>query len=117
MVGKIPLEVVQNAIQEHNLWKPLSQHMMFLFERLYISGEQLSAPTASEIVYTQLNELMCEDPDIRQQITAERYIRDKTELSRSRIMGILSELKKDGHIETQKGILVNIRELPAKMPS
>lgn len=112
MVGRISLEVVQHTIQEQNLWEILSKHMIYISRRLLISGQQLTAPTAFEIVCTQLTELMNEDISIRNEITAERYIRDKTELSRSRIMHILSELKKAGHIEIQKGLLEQIHELP-----
>jgi CRP-like cAMP-binding protein len=111
-VGKVSLEIVQFTIQECNLWEPLSKHMMLLSERLYVSGEQLTAPTAFQIVCKQLMELMGEDISIRGQITAERYIRDKTELSRSKVMDVLSELKRNGSIELNKGILMNINSLP-----
>jgi len=113
VAGRVPLEVVQHTIQEQNLWETLSRHLMLLADRLYVSAEQLSAPTAFDMVCTQLTELMREHDDIRENITAERYIRDKTELSRSRIMHILSELKKSGHIDIQKGILLSVGTLPA----
>lgn len=112
-VGKLSLEVVEHTIEALDLWKPLSLHMMQLSDRLYISGEQLSATTASEIVCLQLQELMNENTRFRENITAERYIRDKTNLSRSRIMNILSGLRNAGHIEIQRGILVSISGLPS----
>ncbi|MDR9891636.1 helix-turn-helix domain-containing protein [Pseudenterobacter timonensis] len=114
VAAKIPLKTVQRTIEEQDLWEALSRYMMLIAVHLYIAGEQLSAPTASETVYTQLKVLMTEDPSIRNKITAERYIRDKTELSRSMIMRILSDLKKGGYIEIQKGILVNLHGLPEK---
>lgn len=115
VAGRLSLDIVQHVIQELNLWEPLAKHMIILSNRLYISNEQLSAPTAFELVRTQLMELINEDSSIRREVTAERYIRDKTKLSRSRIMHILSELKKGGYIEMQKGILVDVIELPENL--
>ncbi|ENA0610252.1 helix-turn-helix domain-containing protein [Enterobacter bugandensis] len=108
VAGKISLTLVEEIIKEKGLWEILARYLMHLSERLFIASEQLTSPNAFESVCIQLKELMKEDESIRLNITAERYIRDKTELSRSRIMSILSELKKSGHIELDKGILEHI---------
>ncbi|EFS3370492.1 helix-turn-helix domain-containing protein [Salmonella enterica] len=114
-VGKISLNVVEHTIEALELWKPLSLYMMSLSSKLYIYGEKLSATTAYEIICLQLNELMNEKKFFREGITAERYIRDKTNLSRSRIMKILSGLRQGGFIEIHRGVLVNISALPSKI--
>ena len=57
---------------------------------------------------------MSEDARLRNSITAENYIRDKTNLSRSGIMRILSELKEGGYIEINRGILMMVHQLPEK---
>ncbi|MHA0938650.1 helix-turn-helix domain-containing protein, partial [Enterobacter kobei] len=61
-----------------------------------------------------LNELFNEDPSVRNNITVESYIREKTHLSRSGVMRILAGLKKGGYIEMQRGVLINIVKLPEK---
>ncbi|MCJ1876950.1 hypothetical protein GKR53_23315 [Klebsiella sp. HSTU-Sny5] len=107
-VGRLTVDNFHSFIQRENLWEELAKHLVLLSERLYISSEQINAPTATEMVLTQLQELMLEPDIIRNNITAESYIKDKTGLSRSRIMGVLSELKKSGHIDIYKGILLRL---------
>ncbi|ENE1421904.1 helix-turn-helix domain-containing protein [Salmonella enterica] len=113
-IGKISLDAVELSIETQDLWKYLALHMIQLSDKIFISGMQLSATTAFEMVCLQLKELMNENNRIRESITAERYIRDKTNLSRSRIMKILSGLRSGGYIEIQRGILVAMSELPSQ---
>ena len=57
---------------------------------------------------------MSEDESVRGSITAERYIRNKTPLSRSGVMKILSSLKSGGYINIEQGKLISIGVLPKK---
>lgn len=113
-IAILKMSTVRNIIDVHHLWEPLAKHMMVVAGKLFHSSEQISAPTAYEIVRAQLNELISESPVLRENITAERYIRDKTHLSRSGIMRILASLKEGGYIEMERGILTGIIKLPEK---
>lgn len=110
----LKMATVYDIISANQLWEPLAKHMMVVATKLFESSSQLSAPSAYDIVRAQLNELFNEDPGIRNNITAERYIRDKTHLSRSGVMRILAGLKAGGYIEMHRGILTNIVKLPEK---
>lgn len=110
VVGQIPTELFYQVLQEKNLWESLSKHLIYIADRMFISNEQSTAPNAFDAVWLQLKELMQEDVRIRKQITAERYIRDKTNLSRSRIMHILSALREEGRIEIKRGVLLSVNE-------
>jgi CRP-like cAMP-binding protein len=70
--------------------------------------------TSYELICQQLVQLMNEDESYRRGITAERYIRDKTQLSRSGVMRILADLKAGGYVEMEEGRLIKINKLPAK---
>lgn len=113
-IASLKMTDVYDIIVSNDLWEVVAKHMMVLAGKLFHSNEQLSAPSAYDIVRAQLNELINEAPSIRENITAERYIREKTHLSRSGIMRMLAALKGGGFIELHKGILVNIAKLPAK---
>ncbi|MGF6100554.1 helix-turn-helix domain-containing protein [Enterobacter sp. A4] len=113
-IAILKMATVYDIIRANQLWEPLAKHMMTIAGKLFESSEQLSAPSAYDIVRAQLNELFNEAPGVRNTITAERYIRDKTHLSRSGVMRILAELKAGGYIEMQRGVLVNIVKLPEK---
>lgn len=111
-IGILTLDTVHEVIREQNLWELLAMHMMVVATKLYSSGKLLTAPTSYDIIKAQLFELMNEDQALRQSITAQNYIRNKTNLSRSGIMRILAELKEGGYIEIRRGILLNVNPLP-----
>lgn len=57
---------------------------------------------------------MNESEELRLATNTCDYIQEKTLLSRSGIMKMLSELKHGEHIELQRGVLLTIHNLPAK---
>jgi hypothetical protein len=56
-----------------------------------------------------------EEDELSGSVTAERYIREKTQLSRSGVMRILADLKTGGFIEMEEGRLIKINKLPARI--
>ncbi|MBB1201113.1 Crp/Fnr family transcriptional regulator [Enterobacteriaceae bacterium 89] len=113
-IGVLTIGKVHEILAEKNLWQMTAQHMIFLFNKLYAINQNLTVSTSYGQVKAQLLELLNEDSAIRDNLTAERYIRDKTNLSRSGVMRILSALKEGGYIETHRGILKKINSLPDK---
>ncbi|HCM9594234.1 helix-turn-helix domain-containing protein [Enterobacter bugandensis] len=114
LIGSIPTEQVADIIKEKGLWGLLSRQLMFVYSRLYNNVMPQGAPTAYEMIRQQLIKLMEEDEGYRSSVTAERYIREKTQLSRSGVMRILADLKTGGFIEMEEGRLIKINKLPAK---
>lgn len=114
LIGSIPTEQVADIIKEKGLWGLLSRQLMFVYSRLYNNVMPQGAPTAYEMIRQQLIKLMEEDESYRSSVTAERYIREKTQLSRSGVMRILADLKTGGFIEMEEGRLIKINKLPAK---
>ncbi|MCU6398542.1 helix-turn-helix domain-containing protein [Enterobacter quasiroggenkampii] len=55
---------------------------------------------------------MKEKEELRLSINASDYIQEKTHISRSRVMKILSDLKTVEYIEIKRGILTKIIKLP-----
>lgn len=114
LIGILSTEKVSEIIKEKALWGLLSKQLMFVYSRLYNNVMPQGAPTAYEMIRQQLVKLMEEDEAYRLGVTAERYIREKTQLSRSGIMRILADLKTGGFIEIDEGRLIKINKLPAK---
>lgn len=110
----LKMDFVNETVKHHNLWEPLAYHLMSLAGKLFHSYEDLTGPSAYDIVIAQLYALSNEEPSFRLSVTAESYIRDKTHLSRSGVMRILSALKEGGYIDMQRGVLLNIIKLPEK---
>lgn len=88
--------------------------MVVVSNKLFSYSKQLSAPTAYEVICSQLIQLMHEPEDMRSKIPIERFIRNRTHLSRSSIMKILADLKTGGYISIENGRLVAIHHLPQK---
>lgn len=113
-IGILKVETAREVICTHNLWEHVTKHMFEVASKLVRSGEKLSLPSSYDMICVQLQELINQPPEIRNNITAEHYVREKTYLSRSGIMRVLAELKKGGYIETHRGILIKINNLPSK---
>ena len=113
-VSTLTVAEMQQHISDNGLWEIAAQHMIVVTNKLYSYSKQMSAPTAYEVIRNQLRELSHEPASLRENVTIERYIRDKTHLSRSSIMKILSELKTGGYIVIKDGRLCEIKHLPAK---
>ncbi|WP_097163355.1 winged helix-turn-helix transcriptional regulator [Enterobacter sp. CC120223-11] len=113
-VGELPLETAMEIIRTRNLWEQMTYYMMSFSKKIWISSEMLSAGSSYDLIKYQLTELMKEPEDYRNNISADLYIKNKTNLSRSGIMRILAELKKGGYIVMLRGILLKINQLPPK---
>lgn len=113
-IAILKMSTVHEVITTNQLWELVAKHMMDIAGKLFVHSKQLTAPSAYDIIRIQLNELFHELPAIRNNITAEKYIRDKTHLSRSGVMRILASLREGGYIEMHRGKLINIVKLPVK---
>jgi CRP-like cAMP-binding protein len=111
-IGIITLEKARQVIVDNNLWENLSLHMMVISSKLFASGQLLSAPSSYQIICAQLQELMSEEESLRLSTIAVNYILNKTTLSRSGVMRILSGLREGGYITINRGILLSINKLP-----
>ena len=113
-IGVIPAAQMDIIIQQKGLWELLYKHLMYMYNHLYNSIVPLGAPNAYELIRHQLLQLMSEEEHFRFGITAEKYIREKTQLSRSGVMRILADLKAGNYIEMENGRLIKINKLPPR---
>ncbi|MEB5978538.1 helix-turn-helix domain-containing protein [Enterobacter vonholyi] len=110
----IPTRELFAIVERDNLWKDVSYILMFSAKRLVESYETSVGLSTYELIKINLQNLMDEEEYVRLNINACDYIQEKTNLSRSRIMAILRELKIGGYIELTKGILNRLNKLPSK---
>jgi DNA-binding IscR family transcriptional regulator len=68
--------------------------------------------TTYELIRQSLMTLMAKKETLRQTINTCDYIQEKTHISRSRVMKILSDLKIGNYIEIERGVLIKINKLP-----
>lgn len=102
----------EELIARENLWQPLSLYLISAFNKFFDATTALTYTSAYEMVRAQLLQLNEEAEIVRTSFTAANYIKNKTNLSRSGIMRILSQLRQGGYIETDKGYLTQVHKLP-----
>lgn len=113
-IGVVPLEGFFDILDEAQLWKSFSITLLYIIGHYHHYNLQMIAPTSYEKVRYQLMDLASKDGDTRAGINVTEFIHERTLLSRSHILAILSELKTGGYIKIKKGNLVEITELPLK---
>ena len=111
-IAIVEYELFTSLLSDFALWETYLKHLQLA---LSVSLEQvlkLTLPNAYDVIRLQLIELMSEPDIVRKSVTAEQYIRSKTRISRSRIMNILRRLRSLGHINTERGVLIEIGFIP-----
>lgn len=110
----IPRDEVLEIIERENLWKEAAYVYMFGIKRLVEANNVTAGLSTYESIRQNIFSLMNEKEDLRLTVNACDYIQEKTHLSRSRVMKILSDLRVGGHIEIKRGILLAVHKLPEK---
>lgn len=110
----VPLDEFLAYVQKFNMWEHISYLLMFQSLRLYEYQRTNSGIPTYKIISNLLYALNNESFETRAMTTAVEYIQERTFLSRSGIMKILSELKEGGYIVLNRGILIKINKLPEK---
>lgn len=101
-------------VEEHHLWKPVAFVLMHISARFNDYLKDYVAIPTYNLICNLLQKLNDEDFETRATISAAKYILDRTSLSRSGVMKVLSELSKGGHITISRGLLIRINHLPEK---
>lgn len=108
----IPTSQVLDIIAQNNLWQDASYTYMYAIKKLLEAHRSSVGLSTYELIRTNLIALMTEKEELRLAVNASDYIQEKTHLSRSRVMKILSDLRLGNHIEMERGILIRINRLP-----
>lgn len=114
VVRSIKKEVFSQLMTEKNLWPELTKVLSWYICMLSKRDDVLVARSAYSVVREFLYEI--NDLIVHQQrdINVYDYIQEYTNLARSTIIKILSDLKKGHYIVVEKGRLLNLTTLPEK---
>lgn len=96
-------------------WRNLVIFFSYVMHRLMIRDGQLTGGNAYQIIRNLLLDLINQPDNVRENISASRYILERTKLARSTVMHILSELSRGKYITLKRyGYLAEIIRLPDK---
>ncbi len=114
VIRTIKREGFERIISENNLWLEFSQILVWYIDILSKRDDVLVARSA----YSVVREFLLEINDLilyqNRDINVYDYIQEYTNLARSTIIKILSDLKKGQYIVVEKGKLINISSLPER---
>lgn len=114
VVRSIKKEAFAQLMTENNLWpeltKVLSWYICMLSKRDDVLVARSAYSVVREFLY-EINELIVQH---QRDINIYDYIQEYTNLARSTIIKILSDLKKGQYIVVEKGRLLNLTSLPEK---
>lgn len=103
-----------DILNEQNLWRHVTHILAQRLMVLSMREQELIGVDSYLMVRTLLMELADYPENYRKKINVLNFIHRRTNLSRSRIMSILSELRKGDYITIHRGVLVTIAHpLPA----
>lgn len=106
----VPAENMRHIVEQHNLWREVSELMMYTAGALLQNFRLYAGKKSSELINNALFSLMQQPQEFRATQNTTEYIQDRTMLSRSLIMGALGTLKRMGYIKMKKGILESIED-------
>lgn len=114
VVDAIEVKDAIDIINEKDLWMDLSFVLSYSLAVAYLNGTVMMEPNAYKVICSLLYRLDAEHPDVKTQQNVCQYIQERSYLSRSFIMNILSDLRKGGVITLERGVLLKIDRLPEK---
>ncbi|MBF2788688.1 MULTISPECIES: helix-turn-helix domain-containing protein [Enterobacter] len=110
----LPTKEMLDIISTQGLWKDASYCYMYGIRQMLLAHYSSVGLSTYELIRLNLISLMNEDEALSDYVNVSDYILEKTRLSRSRVMKILSDLRIGGYIEINRGILKKINKLPEK---
>lgn len=90
-------------LNEKNLWQEMAHILAQRLMVLRMRSQEMVGVDSYPMVRTLLTELADYPEEYRRQINALSFIQRRTNLSRSRVMSILAELRKGGYITVHRG--------------
>lgn len=110
----VPLDNFVNQMDEKNLWHDVARVLAHRLMVMDIREKEFMGVDSFLMIRTLLLELYSYPQVFRDQINVLNFIQRRTLLSRSRILSILSELRKGEYININRGVLLSIdKKIPA----
>lgn len=108
----VPVDQAFEIFTQQNLWQTVASLLTWFIQVYSVREEHLLGVTAYVMIRNKLLELNILTPELRSAINVTDYIQERTQLARSTIMAILSQLRRGEYIEIKRGKLISIKYLP-----
>jgi len=100
--------------EKNHLWHQIAVVQAYITKSLCLRDLNLNTRCSYQVIRYLLSDLALQPDEIKNKISACRYILDRTMLSRSSTMHMLSQLQRGGYIDIERGILKHVYRLPER---
>lgn len=108
----VTMDYVLDMVKEKNLWEHACYFAMYLNLKWRENHFGIAGVSTYNQICNCLINLLNEPEEFRLKTNIAVYIHERTLLSRSGIMKVLSELKSGDYIDIEKGVLKRVNKLP-----
>lgn len=98
--------------EDPTCWRTTTIVLSYILQRVFIRDSQISSKNAYSVVRNLLIDLDQQPFYVKEKKAVAKYILERTTLSRSTVMHILSQLQRGKYITLKRGLLLELRELP-----
>lgn len=110
---RVETDVAEQAIEQHGLWRDVAEILAFHTNTMLCRDLQIVNQRTYPIVCHYLRELDALSEETKERVNILSYVQERTGLSRSSILNIISSLKTDRHIDfVRGGYKLRIHSLP-----
>ncbi len=94
--------------RQHNLWEEVTSLLAYHTSYMVYRDDLVLQQRTYSVIRNHLLEMMLLSEETRQRVSILEYIQDRTLLSRSSILNVLSALKKGGYITLPAAVIYKI---------
>ena len=96
---RIDSDKAMQLFSEHNMWEEVTRLLAYHTSYLVYRDDLVLQQRTYSVIRNHLMEMLLLPEETRSRVSMLEYIQDRTHLSRSSILNVLSALKKGGYIE------------------
>ncbi|MGL4724327.1 MAG: helix-turn-helix domain-containing protein [Scandinavium sp.] len=113
VLTQVEAKVAEEAIEQRGLWRDVAELLAFHTHTMICRDLQIVNQRTYPIVCHYLRELGALSEETRERVNILSFIQERTGLSRSSILNVISSLKTDRHIDfVRGGYQLRINNLP-----
>ena len=112
---RIDSDIAMQLFGQHNMWEEVTRLLAYHTSYLVYRDDLVLQQRTYSVIRNHLMEMILLPEETRLRVSILEYIQDRTHLSRSSVLNVLSALKKGAYIEYARGgYFQSIASLPEK---
>jgi hypothetical protein len=113
---RVDAKKAMKIFDEQNLWRDVSITLSYFTSYLFYRDDLVVQQRTYSVIRNHLLEMSQLPLDTRMRTSILEYIQERTHLSRSSVLNVISSLKTESYLEIKRGgYLLGVNNLPDKL--